>query len=126
MASKQDAQPNTLVKPTRNVQFEDPTQTYQLNMCDGAALSVKRSPLTELLWTTRACSQNSSTPVRMSKLKDECKRDIIAQSYDIEGHAQKCAERCSKWARTLVDQLHNVYPHCLDNHQIEPEVLESV
>ena len=66
MASKQDAQPNTLVKPTINVQFEDPTQTYPLNKCDGAALSVKRSPLTELLWTTRACSQNSSTPVRMS------------------------------------------------------------
>ena len=72
VAGKQDAQPNMLVKPTRNVNFEDPAPTYLLNKCDGAALSVQRSPMTELLWRTCACSQNSSPPVRISKLNDEC------------------------------------------------------
>ena len=73
MAGKQGAKPNMLVKPTRNVEFEDPTPTYLLNKCDGAALSVKCSPMIDLLWrTTYGCSQNSSPPVRMSKLNDEC------------------------------------------------------
>ena len=51
------------------------------------------------------------------------KRDIIAQSYDIQVHAKKCTELCSNFARTTVDQLHNVYPPVLDNHQIILEVL---
>ena len=62
----------------------------------------------------------------MSTLSDERKRYIAAQSYDMQGHAQKCVELCSQCARTTVDQLRNVYTRCLDDHQIKPEALESI
>ena len=69
MASKEDAQANTLEKPTRNVQVEDPAPTYLLNKCGGVALSVQCSPMTELLWRPCTCSQNTPTPVQMSEIK---------------------------------------------------------
>ena len=91
--------------------------TYLLIKCIGDALSVKLSPMTEILWKTTACSQNPSSPVRRSRLNDKCKKDIYAQSYDIQGQVQMCVELRSKFAHTTHDQLHNVCTLCLDDHQ---------
>ena len=45
----------------------------------------------------RLFTKNSTPLVRMSKLDDKCKKDINAQSYDIQGLARKCPELCSNF-----------------------------
>ena len=58
----------------------------------------------------------------MSELKEENPKDITAWSYDMEGHAQKCVERCCK----TIYQLHEVSTPCLDDHHVKPEDPEIV
>ena len=50
----------------------------------------------------------------------------VAWSYDVEGHAQKCVERCCELAYKKVEQLHKVSHPCLDVHQFKKEELDSV
>ena len=44
----------------------------------------------------------------------------------MEGHAQKCVERCCELANKKVEQLYKVSSPCLDDHQFKQEELESV
>ena len=50
----------------------------------------------------------------------------VAWSYDMEGHASNCFERCCELANKKVEQLHKVSSPCLDDHQFKQEELESV
>ena len=50
----------------------------------------------------------------------------VARSYDIEGHAQKCVERCCELGNKKVEQLYKVSSPCLGDHQFKQEELESV
>ena len=47
-------------------------------------------------------------------------------SYDMEGHAKKCAERCCELANTTTQQLYKVATPCIDDHQFKEEEIESV
>ena len=47
----------------------------------------------------------------------------VAWSYDMEGHAQKCVERCYELASKKV---YKVSSPRLDDHHFETEELESV
>ena len=54
-------------------------------------------------------------------------KDVTARSYDMEGHAQKCVERCCKMAHKTVHQLHTRFPYLvLDDHQVKLKDLEIV
>ena len=50
----------------------------------------------------------------------------IAWSYDMEGHAKKCVERCRELANKTIQQLHKVATPCLDDHHFKEEELETV
>ena len=50
----------------------------------------------------------------------------VAWSYDMEGHARKCVERCCELANKKVEQLYKVSNPCLDDHQFKQEELESI
>ena len=50
----------------------------------------------------------------------------VAWSYDMEGHAQKCVERCCELANIKTKQLYKVSSPCLEDHQIKKQELESV
>ena len=50
----------------------------------------------------------------------------VAWSYDMEGHARKCVERCCELANKKVEQLYKVSSLCLDDHELKQEELESV
>ena len=50
----------------------------------------------------------------------------VAWSYDMEGRAQKCVERCCELANKKVEQLFKVSQPCLDDHQFKKEELQSV
>ena len=45
----------------------------------------------------------------------------IAWPYDMEGHAQKCAERFCELANKKAEQLHKVSSPCFNDHQIKKE-----
>ena len=49
-----------------------------------------------------------------------------AWSYDMEGHAQKCIERCYEPAKKKVEHLYRVSSPGLDDHQFRQEELGSV
>ena len=50
----------------------------------------------------------------------------VAWSYDMEGHAGKCAGRYCDLANKTVAQLYKVASLCLDDHQFKQEELESL
>ena len=50
---------------------------------------------------------------------------ISTLSYDMEGHAKKCMERCSELANKTTQQLYKVSTHCLGD-QFKEEELKSV
>ena len=50
----------------------------------------------------------------------------VAWSYDTEGHAKKCVERCCELANKKTEQLHKVSTPYLDDHHFKKEELESV
>ena len=52
--------------------------------------------------------------------------DISSWSYDVEGDAKKCVERCCELANKTTQQLYNVTTPCLDDHQIKEEELGFV
>ena len=51
---------------------------------------------------------------------------ISSWSYDMEGHAKKCVERCCELANKTTQQLYKVATPCLDDHQFKEEEIESV
>ena len=52
--------------------------------------------------------------------------NTIAWSYDREGHATKCAERCCVLANKKAEQLCKVSTLCLDDHNCKKEELQTV
>ena len=50
------------------------------------------------------------------KTEKKSHKDITAWSWDVDGHAQECVERCCELAHTTVDQLYQVFTPCLDDH----------
>ena len=50
----------------------------------------------------------------------------VARSYDMEGHAQNCIERCCQLADKKTEQLYKVSSPCLDDHHFKKQELESV
>ena len=50
----------------------------------------------------------------------------VAWSYDLEGHAQQCFERCCELAKQKTEQLHKVSSPCSDDHHFKVEELDSV
>ena len=51
---------------------------------------------------------------------------ISSWSYDMEGHAKKCVERCCELANKTTQQLYKVSPPCIDDHHFKEEELKSV
>ena len=47
-------------------------------------------------------------------------------SYDVEGHAKKCVERCCGLTNRTIQQLHKVSTLCFDDHHFKEEELKSV
>ena len=62
------------------------------------------------------------------KLPDSGKghEQVIAWSYDMQGHAQKNVERYCVLANKSIEQLYKVCTPCLDDHQFKPEEVETV
>ena len=51
---------------------------------------------------------------------------ISSWSYDMEGHAKKCAERYCELANKTTQQLYKVSTPCIDYHHFEEEEMKSV
>ena len=51
---------------------------------------------------------------------------ISSWSYDMEGHAKKCVERCCELANKTTQQLHKVSSPCIADHHFKEEELKSV
>ena len=60
------------------------------------------------------------------KLPCSEKSSISSWSYDMEGHAKKCVERCCELANRTTQQLHKVSTSCIDDHHCKEEELKSV
>ena len=63
-------------------------------------------------------------PTRASGKPDA--ETISSWSYDMEGHAKKCVERCCELATKTTQQLYKVATPCIDDHQFKEEEMESV
>ena len=51
---------------------------------------------------------------------------ISSSSYDLEGHAKKCVERCCELANKTTQQLYKVSTPCIDDHHFKEEDMKSV
>ena len=51
---------------------------------------------------------------------------ISSWSYDMEGHAKKCVERCCELANKTTQQLYKVSTPCIDDHHFKEEEMKSV
>ena len=54
------------------------------------------------------------------------KLNISTWSYDTEGHAKDCVERCCELANKTTQQLYTVSTPCQDDHQFKEEERGSV
>ena len=53
-------------------------------------------------------------------------QSISSWSYDMEGHAKKCAERYCELANKTTQQLYKVSTPCIDDHHFKEEEMKSV
>ena len=51
---------------------------------------------------------------------------ISSWSYDVEGHARKCVERCCEFADMTTQHFYKVSDPCVDDHHFKKEELKSV
>ena len=51
---------------------------------------------------------------------------ISSWSYDMEGHAKKCVERCCELANKTTQQPYKVSTPCIDDHHFKEEEMKSV
>ena len=58
---------------------------------------------------------------KITGVRKFCHAKTVAWSYDMEGHAWKCVERCCQLANKKVEQLYKVPSPCLDNHRFKKE-----
>ena len=64
--------------------------------------------------------------VRTEKLPISEKLRFSSWSYDMEGLAKKCAERCCGLANKTTLQLYKVSTSCMDDHHFKEEEMKSV
>ena len=57
---------------------------------------------------------------------EELGANISSWSYDMEGCAKKCVERCCELANKTTQQLYKVATPCIDDHQFKEEGMGSV
>ena len=86
-----------------------------------------------ILWTMRENmfeSRNSAGAAeKLPETKATEKLDtetIYPWSYDMEGHAKKCAERFCELANKTTQQFFKVATPCIDDHQLKEEEIGSV
>ena len=80
-----------------------------------------------MLWTiTEPCLNPEFPQEKREKLNARKHLSISSWSYDMEGHAKKCVERCCELANKTTQQLYKVSTPCLDHHQFKEEELQSV
>ena len=63
---------------------------------------------------------------RTEKLPFPQNLSISSWSYDMEGHAKKCVERCCEYANKTTQQLYKVSTPCIDDHHLKEEDMKSV
>ena len=51
---------------------------------------------------------------------------ISSRSYDMEGHAKNCVERCCELSNRTTQQLYKVAMPCIDENQFREEEIGSV
>ena len=57
---------------------------------------------------------------------EESGANAVASSYDMEVHAKKSVGRHFELANKTIEQLKKISTHCLDDHQLKKEKLETV
>ena len=62
----------------------------------------------------------------LEKLPFSQKTRISSWSYDMEGHAKKCAERYCELANKTTQQFYKVSTPCIDDHHFKEEETKSV
>ena len=69
-----------------------------------------------------------ATVKELDELYNKENRDnrISSWSYDMEGHAKKCAERYCELANKSTQQLYKVSTPCIDDHHFKEEKMKSV
>ena len=82
----------------------------------------------KILWTIPEPCSNPKFPQEQQKKlpSSEKKLNMPTWSYDMEGHAKKCVERCCALANKTTQQLHKVSTPCLHDHHLKEEELKSV
>ena len=67
----------------------------------------------------RAMFESRISAERSEKLPHSENFRISSWSYDMEGHAKKCVERCCELANRTTQQFLKVATPCIDDHQIQ-------
>ena len=81
--------------------------------------------------TQRECQSNQIiikeyTKMFESRISAETIETLLAWSYDMAGHAQKCVERyCGLANKKKTEQLYKVSTFCLNDHDFKKEELET-
>ena len=91
------------------------------------ALNVNANRTKLLLTNTETCSNHEVLLGQTKNLPgwEKPHAKTVAWSYDLEGRAQKCVERCCELVNKKVEQLLKVTSPSLDDHNFKKE-LESV
>ena len=79
-----------------------------------------------LLTITEPCLNHEFQRRGSEKLPFPQNLRISSLSYDMEGHAKKCAERYCELANRTTQQLYKVSTPCIDDHHFKEEELKSV
>ena len=108
----------------KNADLKDPTPLLdQENLgCTQREAQVDKSIVFEKTQLFTKCV-NANTDTQLDESNQE---ETTAWSCDMEIYAQKCGALLRSGAQKQVDQLHKVSTPCLYDHQIKPDVLESV
>ena len=62
---------------------------------------------------------------RLEKLPFHQNLRISSWSYDMEGHAKKCVERCCELANKTTQQFYKACTPCIDDHHFKEEEMKS-
>ena len=74
----------------------------------------------------RAMSESRISAGGPEKLPFPQNLRISSWSYDMEGHAKKCVERCCELANKTTQQFYKVSTPCIDDHHLKEEEMKAV
>ena len=87
----------------------------------------RQCEIKKILWTiTEPCFESRISSGGTEKLPFPQNLCISSWSYDMEGHAKKCVERCCEFANKTTQQLYKVSTPCIDDHHFKEEEMEFV